>query len=104
MQNLQVKLLSIIYIYKWNVVMSRNCIKEKYVMWIFHSFWCKYYEVHFILQSLAQLLCDLKEQNRVLKRENDDLKQNLDDAKGDIKVCFTADISRQFSVVTQFFF
>ncbi|XP_023242902.1 coiled-coil domain-containing protein 149-like [Centruroides sculpturatus] len=37
-------------------------------------------------QSLAQLLCELKEQNKSLMFEVNDLKQKLSDAQGDIKL------------------
>lgn len=37
-------------------------------------------------QSLVQLLCELKEQNKSLQSEVDDLKQKLTDAQGDIRI------------------
>ncbi|XP_076372102.1 coiled-coil domain-containing protein 149-like [Tachypleus tridentatus] len=37
-------------------------------------------------QSLAQLLCELKEKNRALQTEVDDLKQKLSDAQGDTRL------------------
>lgn len=37
-------------------------------------------------QSLVQLLCELKEQNKSLQSEVDDLKQKLTDAHGDIRI------------------
>ena len=37
-------------------------------------------------QSLAQLLCEMREVNKSLQFEVDDLKQKLTDSNGDIKV------------------
>lgn len=37
-------------------------------------------------QSLAHLLCEMREVNKSLQFEVDDLKQKLSDAQGDIKV------------------
>ena len=39
-----------------------------------------------MLQSLAHLLCEMREVNKALQFEVDDLKQKLSDAQGDIKV------------------
>ena len=39
-----------------------------------------------IAQTLAQLLCEMREANKSLQFEVDDLKQKLKDAQGDIKV------------------
>ena len=40
-----------------------------------------------MLQSLAQLLCEMRDVNKALQFEVDDLKQKLKDSNGDIKVC-----------------
>ena len=40
-----------------------------------------------MLQSLAQLLCEMRDVNKSLQFEVDDLKLKLKDANGDIKVC-----------------
>ncbi|XP_015911626.1 coiled-coil domain-containing protein 149 [Parasteatoda tepidariorum] len=37
-------------------------------------------------KSLAQLLCELKEQNKILRYKNEDLRQRLDDTQGDVKI------------------
>ena len=42
------------------------------------------------LQTLAQLLCDMRDANKCLQFEVDDLKQKLKDAQGDIKVAFSS--------------
>jgi len=39
-----------------------------------------------VYQSLAQLLCEMREVNKSLQFEVDDLKQKLKDSNGDIKV------------------
>ena len=39
-------------------------------------------------QSLATLLCEMRDVNKSLQFEVDDLKQKLSDANGDIKVCY----------------
>ena len=41
-----------------------------------------------VSQSLAQLLCEMRDVNKSLQFEVDDLKQKLKDSYGDIKVCF----------------
>ena len=41
-----------------------------------------------VVQSLAQLLCEMRDVNKALQFEVDDLKQKLKDSNGDIKVCF----------------
>ena len=45
-------------------------------------------DVCIVVQSLAQLLCEMRDVNKALQFEVDDLKQKLKDANGDIKVCF----------------
>ena len=40
------------------------------------------------LQSLAQLLCEMRDVNKSLQFEVDDLKQKLKDSDGDVKVRF----------------
>jgi len=42
-----------------------------------------------VLQSLAQLLCEMRDVNKSLQFEVDDLKQKLKDSNGDIKVCIS---------------
>ena len=42
--------------------------------------------MYFSLQSLAQLLCEMREVNKSQQFEVDDLRQKLSDAQGDIKV------------------
>jgi len=39
-----------------------------------------------LVQSLAQLLCEMRDVNKALQFEVDDLKQKLKDSNGDIKV------------------
>ena len=50
-------------------------------------FWpCEMYVCFFRAQSLAHLLCEMRDVNKALQFEVDDLKQKLIDAQGDIKV------------------
>ena len=55
---------------------------------LFHEDGTLYYlSSHYILiQNLATLLCEMRNVNKGLQFEVDDLKQKLNDANGDIKV------------------
>jgi len=54
-----------------------------------------------LVQSLAQLLCEMRDVNKALQFEVDDLKQKLKDSNGDIKVqlCNAFIFSQEFSSV-----
>ena len=58
--------------------------------WRQHSLVMHHLHIHvmlfYIIQSLAQLLCEMREANKTLQFENDDWKQKMKDAQGDIKV------------------
>ena len=57
--------------------------------WRQHSLVMHHLHMHvmfYIIQSLAQLLCEMREANKTLQFENDDWKQKMKDAQGDIKV------------------
>lgn len=53
--------------------------------------------MEFIFQSLAHLLCEMRDVNKSLQLEVDDLKQKLRDANGDIKVSWVVYVAYFFS-------
>ena len=55
---------------------------------LFHEDGTLYYlsSYYILIQNLATLLCEMRDVNKGLQFEVDDLKQKLNDANGDIKV------------------